>query len=107
MDLRRARVVVETERHRILGSVALPREGYRSRLTDFLNAAERDFLALTDVVMTRLDGTQETLEREFVAVSLRHVVLVMPIDDEPPAPRSAPTVLPSRLASPSQPPPTG
>ena len=54
MDLRRARVIVETERHRILGSVALPREGYRSRLTDFLNAAERDFLALTDVVMNAI-----------------------------------------------------
>jgi hypothetical protein len=74
------RIVVETERHRITGDLRLPRDGYRSRLTDYLNASERDFLALTDVEIEMLDGGAPLERREFVALSLSHVVLVMPAD---------------------------
>ncbi len=56
MEQRDERVVVETDRHRITGFLRLPADGYRSRLTDYLNAAERLFLALTDVEVTILDG---------------------------------------------------
>lgn len=78
MDSRNERVVIETDRYRITGDLTLPRDGYRSRMTDFLNATERDFIALTDVSLTPLDGGEE-LERDFLAVSRRHVVLAMPI----------------------------
>ena len=56
-------------------------DGYRSRLTDYLNAAEREFLALTDVEVTNLEGTPRVEKREFIALSLRHVVLAMPAED--------------------------
>jgi hypothetical protein len=79
MDSRNERVVIETDRYRITGDLTLPRDGYRSRMTDFLNAAERDFIALTDVTLAPLDGG-ESLERDFIAVSRRHVVLAMPIN---------------------------
>jgi hypothetical protein len=79
MDSRNERVLIETERYRILGDLTLPRDGYRSRMTDFLNAAERDFIALTAVTITPLDGGEES-NQEFIAVSRRHVVLAMPID---------------------------
>ena len=85
MDHRDERVIVETDHHRITGLLRLPAEGYRSRLTDYLNASERLFVALTDVELTSLDGssppgTPRVEKRPFVALSLRHVVLAMPFD---------------------------
>ena len=56
MEHRDERIVVETDRYRITGLLRLPRDGYRSRLTDYLNSSERAFLALTDVEMLPFDG---------------------------------------------------
>ena len=81
MEHRDERIIVETDRHRITGSLRLPADGYRSRLTDYLNASERFFLALTDVEVTALDDGGEVERREFVALSLRHIVLAMPADE--------------------------
>jgi hypothetical protein len=82
VDQRTERIIVETDRHRIVGHLMLPADGYRSRLTDYLNASERDFLALTDVEVTTLEGTPRIEKRDFIALSVRHVVLAMPADDE-------------------------
>jgi hypothetical protein len=80
MDSREERIVVETTRYRITGTVRMPRDGYRSRLTDYLNAAERTFIALTDVVIESLDGSGSIRERAFIAVSLSQIALAMPVD---------------------------
>ena len=56
IDHRRERIRLETARHRIEGSLTLARDGYRSRVSDVLNASERDFLSLTDVTVAPLDG---------------------------------------------------
>jgi hypothetical protein len=80
MDNREERVVLETARHRITGTLRLPRDGYRSRLTDYLNAAERSFIALTDVVIESLDGDRAVRERAYIAVSLSQIALAMPAD---------------------------
>ena len=80
MDHRDERIIVETDRHRITGVLRLPADGYRSRLTDYLNASERLFLALTDVEVTNLDGPPRVEKRDFIALSLRHVVLAMPAE---------------------------
>jgi hypothetical protein len=80
MEHRDERIVVETDRYRITGILHLPRDGYRSRLTDYLNASERQFLALTEVEIGELDGPGVE-ERPFLALSLNHVVLVMPADN--------------------------
>jgi hypothetical protein len=56
IDHRRERIKIETSRHRIEGLLTLARDGYRSRVSDVLNASERDFLTLTDVTVTPLDG---------------------------------------------------
>ncbi|HEY1566641.1 MAG TPA: hypothetical protein VGF68_06465 [Solirubrobacteraceae bacterium] len=82
MDQRTVRIIIETDRHRIVGQVLLPTDGYRSRLTDYLNASEREFLALTDVEVTLLEGSPRIEKRDYIALSLRHVVLAMPADDE-------------------------
>lgn len=79
MEHRDERILIETGRHRITGLLRLPRDGYRSRLTDYLNSSDRTFLALTDVELVPFDGG-ETQRRPFLAVSLSHVVLAMPLD---------------------------
>ena len=56
MDHRRERIRIETERHRIVGELTLARDGYRSRVSDVLNAPERDFLTLTEVTVEPLEG---------------------------------------------------
>ena len=76
MPLRRERVRVETGRHVIEGTLQLPSEGYRSRTTDFLSAHESEFLALVDAEIRWVDDSCAPESRPYVAVSVRHVVLV-------------------------------
>jgi Family of unknown function (DUF6812) len=80
MDQRDERIIVETQRYRITGDLRLPRDGYRSRLTDYLNSSERAFLPLTDVEIQPLDGGPAHATRPFLALSIRHIVLAMPAD---------------------------
>jgi uncharacterized protein DUF6812 len=84
MEQRRERITLETSRHRISGMVTLARDGYRSRLSDVLNASERDFLTLTDVTVESLDGGPP-VQHPFVAVARRHVVFAVADspEDEP------------------------
>jgi hypothetical protein len=80
VEHRDERIVVETSRHRISGVLRLPRDGYRSRLTDYLNASERSFLPLTDVEIRPLEAESQAEHRPFLALSLQHIVLAMPSD---------------------------
>ncbi len=80
MDHRDERIVVETDRHRISGTLHLPADGYRSRLTDYLNAGERDFIALTDVEIAPLQGPGAAERLPFIALARSHIVLAMPAD---------------------------
>jgi len=77
MQQRTERVVLETSRHRITGSVTLAASGFRSRVSDLLNATEREFISLTDVTLQPLDGGAAQ-SRDFVAVSRQHIVFVTP-----------------------------
>jgi len=81
MQIRRERVRIETQRHEMEGTLQLPTEGYRSRTTDFLNAHERDFLALTDVDVRWLDSAHEPEHHEYLAVAVPHVVMVIELED--------------------------
>jgi uncharacterized protein DUF6812 len=83
MDHRQERIRIETPRHRIEGVITLAREGYRSRVSDVLNASERDFLTLTDVVVEPLDGGPPEIH-PFLAVARSHIVFAVgPVEDEP------------------------
>jgi hypothetical protein len=79
------RIRLETPRHRIEGTILLAADGYRSRVSDVLNASERDFLTLTDATLQPLDGG--AVERhDFLAVARAHIVYVVaPGDDGAPA----------------------
>lgn len=75
-EQRRERIRLETPRHRIEGTILLATDGYRSRVSDVLNAVERDFLALTEATLQSVDGGP--VERhDFLAVARAHVVYVV------------------------------
>lgn len=81
--MRTERVVLETDRHRIIGNLTLPREGYRSRLSDFLNRGDVEFIPLTDVELGPLEGNNGSSiqRRTFLAVARGHIQLAHPFDD--------------------------
>ena len=83
MDFRRERVRLETERHRIEGVLTLARDGYRSRVSDVLNASERDFLTLTEVTVAPLDGGPIELH-PYLTVARRHIVFAVAGSEAPP-----------------------
>jgi hypothetical protein len=75
MHFRRLRVRLETERHAIEGTLQLPSEGYRSRMTDFLNSHDSDFLPITDAEVAWTGDARPPETHEYLAVSVRHIVL--------------------------------
>jgi hypothetical protein len=81
MENRIERVVVETDRHRIVGDLTLPEEGYRSRLSDYLNSGDLDFIALVNAELTPLNGGSSE-RRSFIAVARSHVQLAFPFNPE-------------------------
>jgi hypothetical protein len=80
MHFRRERVRIETPRHEIEATLQLPNEGFRSRTTDFLNAHDRDFLALTDVAVRWLDGSREDERHEYLALAVAQIVIVLELE---------------------------
>ncbi len=107
MHFRRLRVRVETERHVIEGTLQLPSEGYRSRMTDFLNSHDSDFLPITDAQVSWPGAERRTETHAYLAVSVRHIVLGVELEslgtfDEAGEPPSDPQLLVS-----SPPPPAG
>jgi hypothetical protein len=78
---RRERIYVETDRHRISGVLTLPTDGYRSRLSDFLNASERDFISLTECVVELIGRDGGGTEHGYIAVSRGHIVLAIPLGE--------------------------
>lgn len=89
---RQERVLIETARHRIEGTLTVARDGYRSRVSDVLNAAERDFVPLTDVTVCPLDDPAGASMHPSVIVSRHQIVLAIPLEERPastPAPISS------------------
>jgi hypothetical protein len=75
VDLRDARIRIETSQHSITGTLQLPREGFRSRVSDYLNAVNGSFVALTDVEIGRREGGGVQERLPFLAVSVHHIVI--------------------------------
>lgn len=77
------RISIDTTRHRIVGVATLASDGYRSRLSDLLNAPERDFLALTDATVQLLDSDDDVaaVHFDFIAVHRHHIVFAVPLGE--------------------------
>jgi hypothetical protein len=77
MPHRYERISIDTLRHRIIGNVTLAADGYRSRLSDLLNAPERDFIALSAAIVQELDGDGAIQRHDFIAVHRQQVVFAV------------------------------
>jgi hypothetical protein len=73
-EIRRERVVLETDRYTIVGDVTLPAEGFHSRLSDLLNREGVEFIPLVDATVSGRDG-ETPVQRAFIAVAREHVQL--------------------------------
>ena len=78
MDNRVERIVVETSRYEITGNLTMPKEGYRSRLSDFLNRGDLDFVPLVDVEVRPLTGG-DTRTHGFLAVGRAQIEIAYPL----------------------------
>jgi hypothetical protein len=76
MDMRHEDIILETDRYRIEGKLTLPREGYRSRLSDYVNQRDREFFALNDATVTALDAPEQIRNASFLMVARSHVRIV-------------------------------
>src|SRR4051794_41564461 len=74
--MRHENIVLETDRYRIEGMLTLPREGYRSRLSDYVNQRDREFFAINEATMTALDAPDHVRHAAFLMVARRHVRMV-------------------------------
>jgi hypothetical protein len=81
MEWRQERVVVETERYRIEGNLTLPREGYRSRLSDHLNRRDQELRTLLEARLARLDGTGQDWAAPVLMLARRHIRLIVPVSE--------------------------
>jgi hypothetical protein len=78
LDLREEQVVLETDRYRITGALTLPREGYRSRLSDYVNQRDREFITVSDATIESLDGSTPSRSEPFLMIGRGHVRLIAP-----------------------------
>lgn len=72
VGVRRQRIVVETERYKVIGDVTLPVEGFQGRLSDLLNREGVHFIPLVDATVIGRNG-EPPEQRAFVAVARDHV----------------------------------
>jgi len=81
MDLRQEQVVVETDRYRIEGRLTLPREGYRSRLSDHVNRRDQEFFTIQEARLTAIDGSGRDWEAPVLMLARRHIRMIVPASD--------------------------
>jgi hypothetical protein len=84
LDLRHEHIVLETDRYRVEGNLTLPGEGFRSRLSDFVNQRDREFISIQDATVTALDDPEQEQRVPFLMVGLHHVRLMTPLDQSAP-----------------------
>ena len=80
MDLRLEQITLETDRWRIEGHLTLPAEGYRSRLSDYVNQRDREVFSIQDATLTSLDQPDNVQQMPFLMVARRHIRLIAPGD---------------------------
>ncbi len=78
---RHERVIVETERYRFVGTLTLPAEGYRTRVSDLFNTTDREFIVLSDVEISAHGIAEEIGRRPFAAISRSRIVFVTDYSD--------------------------
>jgi hypothetical protein len=78
VEVRQERVVVETDRYRVEGMLTLPKEGYRSRVSDHVNRRDYEFFTLLDCELSALDGSGRDWKAPVLMLARRHIRLIVP-----------------------------
>jgi len=78
VERKRERVIVESARYRIAGEVTLPPEGYKSRLSDHINEASREFLIVLDAILTPFDDPENRFRSNVVMVHRSKIDVIFP-----------------------------
>ena len=81
VDVRKERVVVETDRYRVEGMMTLPKEGYRSRVSDHVNRRDQEFFTLLDCSLSPLDGGEASWDTPVLMLARRHIRLIVPVSE--------------------------
>jgi hypothetical protein len=81
VDVRKERVVVETDRYRVEGMLTLPKEGYRSRVSDHVNRRDQEFFTMVDCELVALDGSGRDWKAPVLMLARRHIRLIVPASD--------------------------
>jgi hypothetical protein len=81
VDVRKERVVVETDRYRVEGMLTLPKEGYRSRVSDHVNRRDQEFFTLLDCSLKPLDGSEHAWEAPVLMLARQHIRLIVPASE--------------------------
>ena len=81
MEVRTERVVVETDRYRVEGMMTLPREGYRSRVSDHVNRRDQEFFTILDAQLMALDGSGRDWKAPVLMLARRHIRLIVPASE--------------------------
>ena len=79
--MRKERVVVETDRYRVEGLMTLPREGYRSRVSDHVNRRDQEFFTILDAELVAIDGSGRDWAAPVLMLARRHIRLIVPAPD--------------------------
>jgi hypothetical protein len=81
VETRTERVVVETDRYRVEGMMTLPREGYRSRVSDHVNRRDQEFFTILDAELVALDGSGRNWKAPVLMLARRHIRLIVPVSE--------------------------
>lgn len=73
--------MAETERYRVEGMLTLPREGYRSRLSDHLNRRDQEFFTLLEARLIPLDSSGGEWTAPVLMLARRHIHLIVPASE--------------------------
>jgi len=76
-------VEIWTDGHRIQGKIFIPTQDkpYQSRLSDYLNDAERAFIPITRVRLSTLNGNEVLWEGGFLAVNKGAIKMVRVVEE--------------------------
>ncbi len=73
--------MVETDRYRVEGMLTLPREGYRSRVSDHVNRRDQEFFTLVDCELAPLDGSEGAWKAPVLMLARGHIRLIVPVSE--------------------------
>ena len=61
--------------------MTLPKEGYRSRVSDHVNRRDQEFFTLLDCSLRPLDRDEGTWDTPVLMLARRHIRLIVPVSE--------------------------